>query len=870
MKHRSLKRWLVLAALFAVSLYAWAVTQTQLDRATACCWTGDWGGYCDTWGACGNGATCCKSSYFNDLGIAPNGYLSCSVFIGGSSSTQSASTLTGITGGAPEASAAPLFTVDGMLNVDTLGAAACTAPPTAGALLASGGPVTHSEAPVATDELNAPDASVERLFLQENEDASPPVIGFLPFNDRFAVADDHLYAIGWSEDKGYELVDVRDVGGPIVRDLNPQGSSFAGYPQYDGRTIKAFDGKLFFYAKQANGQIEMSSLKAGSALQDVNADPSGSDIPQVYANAGGDLTFQSYFIDKFEVLRGTLMSAGSRRVPVELPEGLNLGEIRQYDIEPERIHAGHVPQAEIIDTYPDGPSLPRNMVEFNGAVYMIAKVAGGYAPCAEDRDYQLLKLNDDGTSEVIVVNPDGWGFYPDVDYPPMHVHAGNLYFVANQGPPGDERHELMRLDSDDQVSVVPINPDGGAFPNVDEMWWFAVNWDALTPALVPLGDSLYVLGANVSGSCTGGCADPYVEKIVKIDSAGAVSVIDPTNPDGSFMSWDPQYFQTRFVSAAFGGDLYFWCGFCNDQGLYRLNGDDSVDYFSQWTVAPMSGGLNESIIGVQRGEHLYMFSDFFQFDPVFVHVARLIRVDTDGSITPLTSPDFGYEYVYSMVLLGDTLVAGANIFSDPEPDYDTNFLGSELLFIHPDDSLGYVDVAPGFDPDGYAYSAFPYGLTVVGDSVIFASYTDPNYESPFYEMFRLQLGGKGKGPKNQAASAALDWADIAGRTAPETRAWPAARPPATARFQSLGTAAAQSRAGRPPAFLQQAARANLNRKPRLPQGNLKEGFDLADYRTLEYQRLGPGAEVFKAQLRRQAEARAKARVTAGSCSSHLD
>jgi len=426
------------------------------------------------------------------------------------------------------------------------------------------------------------------------------------------------------------------------------------------------------------------------------------------------------------------------------------------------------------------------MVDFNGAVYMIAKTAGGYSACGPGRDYELVRLNDDGSSEVIEINPDGYGFYPGINYPPMQVIGDDLYLVANIGAPGSERHELFQVTPSHTVSIVPVNPDGGAFANIDELDYF---YTSELPALFhKFNDALYILGANVAGECVQdqpGCGNPYVHKIVKITAGGGVSVIDPASASGnSFVSFAPEWLPLEFLANEFAGDLYFECGPCLENAMYRLNADESLDYFSEWVALPITRDYRKFDLGIERNGSFY--TNTFRFDEDYNVIEPIIKVDSNGNFTTIETSDFGYGNVYSMVLLGDTIVAGANIFTDPEKDWDAHFLGQELLIIHPDDTLGYVEVAPGFDESGWPYSSFPSGLSVVGDAVTFASYTDPTWESPFYELFRLHIGGKGKGPKqrnNVIQSSRVAEPDMTGNdlqangSAVEQRAWPVAQPP---------------------------------------------------------------------------------------------
>ena len=774
-------RWLLFISAAAVSFYAMAVTQDQLDKAVGCCWASNSDNfkYCNTVSACGSGQSCCKSEYFNSLGF-PNGELSCSMmFAGGASSTsQQVSQLTGIT---PQLTLKPLLSPEGLLDTSALsspGAEACGPTLQLSPAADNSAGKIQSQAPVDTAAFHADGISVERLFVEENETAEPKVTGFLPFDTRFALEDETLYAIGWSELKGYELAEIRDTGGPKIHNFNPDGSSFAGYPYYDDRTIKAFDNKLFFYARNAGGSYEFSLLKNGSASKQLNADPAGPDIPLVY-DTGGSLTYRSGHIEQFEIHRNRLMSAGSLRVPVILDDGSEVASARVFDLEPQRVTPGNKPSVEINDVYPDGPARPRNMVEFNGAVYMIAKTAGGYSACGPGRDYELVRLNDDGSSEFIEINPDGYGFYPGIDYPPMQVIGDDLYLVANLGTPGSERHELVRVTPAHQVSVMPVNPDGGAFASIDELDYF---YTSEIPALLHrFNDSLYILGANVAGECVQdqpGCGDPYVNKIVKIAAGGGLTVIDPATASGSaFVSFAPSWLPLEFLAKEFANDLYFECGPCNENAMYRLNADGTLEYFSEWVALPITRDHRNFDLGIERDGHFY--TNTFRFDDDFNVIEPIIKVDSNGDFTAIETSDFGYGFVYSMVLLGDTIVAGANIFSDPLKDWDTH-LGQELLIIHPDDTLGYVEVAPGFDEDGYPYSSFPGGLTVVGDAVTFTSYTDPTWESPFWELFRLHIGGKGKGPKSKTEVVRPERTNSSlSVTGPAVvkRAWPIAQPP---------------------------------------------------------------------------------------------
>ncbi|MCW8925591.1 MAG: hypothetical protein OQJ84_04985 [Xanthomonadales bacterium] len=707
------------------------------------------------------------------------------MFGGASASTESSagqqiSQLMGIT---PQLSVTSVLSPEGLIDTSSLsspGSEACGPTLQASRVADNSAANVQSLAPVDTTALNADGITVERLFVEENETAEPKVIGFLPFDTRFAVENDTLYAIGWSELKGYELAEIRDKGGPKIHNFNPEGDSFAGYPYYDDRTIKAFNDQLFFYAQNADGSYEFSSLKNGSARKELNADMGGPDIPRVYAD-DGSLTYRAGHIEKFGIYRDRLMSAGSLRVPLLLDDGSEVASARVFDLEPQRVTPGKKPSVEITDVYANGPARPRNMVEFNGAVYMIAKTAGGYSPCGPGRDYELVRLNDDGSSEVIEINPDGYGFYPGINYPPMQVIGDDLYLVANLGAPGSERHELVRVTPAHQVSVVPVNSDGGAFANIDELDYF---YTSEIPALVrKFNGSLYILGANVAGECVQdqpGCSNPYINKIVKITAGGSVSVIDPASASGNtFVSFAPGWLPMEFLANEFANDLYFECGPCNENAMYRINADDTLEYFSEWVALPITRDHRTFDLGIERNGGFY--TNTFRFDDDSNVIEPIIKVDSNGNLAALESSDFGYGYVYSMVLLGDTIVAGANIFTDPEKEWDEHFLGQELLIIHPDDTLGYVEVAPGFDESGWPYSSFPRGLSVVGDAVTFASYTDPTWESPFYELFRLHIGGKGngkgkgKGSKNKSELTPL--APSADGSLVNQRAWPVAQPP---------------------------------------------------------------------------------------------
>ena len=279
-------RWLLLFSATAISFYAMALTQYEFDNAIGCCWAANWDNqaFCITSNACSKGQSCCTSDYFNAIGL-PNGAMSCSMMFGGapSSTEQQLSQWTGIT---PQLTVNPLLSPEGLMDTSALSppvTEACGPVLQASPAADNSAVTTQSQAPVDTLTFHADGITVERLFVEENETAEPKVTGFLPFDTRFAVEDEALYAIAWSELKGYELAEIRDTGGPKIHNLNPDGSSFAGYPYYDDRTIKAFDNKLFFYARNASGSYEFSALKNGSASKELNADPVGPENPGISA-----------------------------------------------------------------------------------------------------------------------------------------------------------------------------------------------------------------------------------------------------------------------------------------------------------------------------------------------------------------------------------------------------------------------------------------------------------------------------------------------------------------------------------------------------------------------------------------------------------
>lgn len=851
-------RLLAVVPFLAVSFYAFGLTQDQWDRAVSCCWTNSNAAYCDTQNACAQGQTCCTSRYFNGIPGANNGNLSCSFFTGGAAgATQGQSQ--------PGTESSQVFGAAGSLNLDA-DSNACGGPaPVASKLMRDAGPSPEALAPVAVDKVNADSISVERLFLEENESAG--LIGFLPFNDRFAVHNDRLFAIGFSVDKGFELIEVRDVGGPKVRDLNPSGSSFAGFPHYDHRTLKGFDDKLWFYAQNAQQEFVFSALKSGNALTSADVDPAGDDVPLVYADGSGGLTYQDFHIDSFEVLRNRLHSAGSQRIGVLADDGSELVGPRIFDIEPQRVGRGKSPQAEFFDVTENGQSFPRNFVEFNGAVYFIAKTAGGYAFCGDGRDYELARLNDDGSSEIIEINPDGWGFYPDLEYPPMQVVGDDLYLVANIGPDGADRHELVRVTPSHDVSVVPVNPDGGAFRNIDEIF-FSFSYPDIGVLMHPRGDDLYVFGAHVAGSCAAGCPDPYQPEIVKVSPGGAVTAVDPTPGASTFPTFDPGFFAPVFVAQEFNGDSYFLCGFCNERQLYRLNGDDTLETFPEWPVTTLTSN-GERVIGVERDGKFYFEAHRLEFDPVFVDEWFLVRVDQDGTFNSLTSPDLGFNFIYDMLVVDDTIVMAANIFSEPDWDFETNFLGGELLILHPDDTLGYVEIAPGFDGDGFPNASYPQGLRKVGDALTFASYTDPTFESPYVELFRVQFNGKGHGRGPRTASL-LSTAMVSPSAAEASRPWPSVRPPAAQQT----TAGLDAISRNDSSTLLEALEAN----PRLSGGH-RARDEFVNRTTLARRpadlawtqmRAGPATEAYAAHARRIAEARRESRLPVASCAARVD
>lgn len=863
--------------LVGFSFPAASVTQEEFDRAVACCWGIAWTNrdgygdyYCKTSFACANGESCCTSNFFLQLSLATNGTVNCSILGGEGGSTAS------MDSAASGEADAPLFRADGTLDLAALassgaGAGACgaEASPVFERLGANrAGASTNALAPVDVSAVNAANVSVERLYLEENEGAETPIIGFLPFEDRFAVEDGVLYAVGFSADKGFELVEVRDVGGPKVHDFNPEGSSFAGYPHYDHRTIKGFDDGLWFYARNAAGEFSFSSLSNGSALKSRDVDPAGDDVPLVYEDASGALRYQDFHIESFEVLRGRLTTAGSERVRVLAADGSELAGPRLFDVEPQRIGPGRKSQPELVDVTRDGQSFPRNFVAFNGAVYFIAKTAGGYSFCGEDRDYELARLNDDGSAEIIEINPEGFGFYPDVEYPPMEVIGDDLYLVANLGPLGSDRHELVRITPSHDVAVVPINADGGAFRNVDELY-YSFAWPNVSGAFHRRGNALYIFGANVSGACSAGCADPYEPEIVKVEAGGVVSVIDPT-PGGvsTYPTFDSGFFPPRFIVQEFAGASYFFCGFCNDQPLYRLNADDSLETFPEWPVSPVRSG-GEEAIGVERDGKLYFGAHRLEFEPQFIDEYFLVRVDSAGEFTSLTSPDLGFNFIYEMLRAGDTILLAANVFSDPVPDWETNFLGGELLVLHPDDTLGYVEIAPGFDEQGYPNASYPQSLRRVGDAVTFASYTDAAFASPFNELFRVQIDGKGRRGTARPASATVA---AAGGPERQRTTWPSARPPNST--AALPERVASDGAGIEPGRLLDL----LDAEPRLSESaRMRDAF--AQRSTLARRpadlawsqlRPGPADEAYAAHARRLAEARNSARAPAEGCSAPLD
>ena len=715
-------------------------SQEQYEEFVECCWglpSGSYPDICSRRGACRDGASCCYSAYITTDAF-PTKSIPCAYF-------------GGVVSSSPLSSASQVMFSDEIAlsaanDVDPSLPMACPLSPQQAAQQAqiptSGDAVAAIEATPVIG-LNAEGFAVERLRVVENALAENQVLGFLPFPDHFAVEGETLYASGWSATKGFELIEVRDVGGIKVHDFNPAGDSHAGMPHFDQRTIRAFDDRLYFYAMTADGNAELSALKGGSAIKVLNSDPSSSDIPQVYENGSSNLVYQDFHIDSFEVLRNRLHTAGSKRVVFSADEGFGLNDLRVFDIEPLRISGGKQPTVEIVDVTEAGQSFPSNWVEFNGAVYMIAKTEGGYAFCGNGRNYQLLRLNDDGTSEVVEINPDFWAFYPSVEYPPMQVVGDDLYLMANIGPEGGDRHELVRVTPSHEVSVVPINPDGGAFPSVDEIR-FSFHAPAVPANLRKRGDDLYIFGANIAGTCASDCPLPYEKEIVKISAGGAVTVIDPT-PDGgsTFPSWDPGFFPPLFIVSDFNGDSYFGCAFCNVRELVRLNADDSLDFFPQWPVDIIKVD-GEFGVGIQRGDAFYMSAFLLEFDPEFREVPYLLKADNGGAISELAKPDFNVAFPRELTVVDDVVVASALIFEGTEFNFDQT-RGFEFLLIHPDDSLGFLDASPGTDSEGFPLSTFPEGLRNVGGAMTFTSYTDPSFQSDFHELFRLQHNGKGEG-----------------------------------------------------------------------------------------------------------------------------
>ena len=346
-----------------------------------------------------------------------------------------------------------------------------------------------------------------------------------------------------------------------------------------------------------------------------------------------------------------------------------------------------------IDGFFDGDiGISANFTEFDGGLYFAAETNAGE---------QLVKLNADGTSQIIVLNAGGQEAFPGQNGGFVEFD-GALYFSAITPSSNFGNPDLIQLDATGIVTDISAVSGDASSAGEDGGFYVFNNTLYFNAFSTTLGeDTLFALAP---GSTTP----------------------EPVDPSGNVLVTLPVNSTTSSAFHELDGSLYF------NEFIMALGDDTLFKLDASGTLTPLTyfnGTTNETLesAGGSGG-----FTDFAGATYFVATTAgegtQLFKLDGAGDITEITDTAGG---AFDDDLPGNFVVFADNLYFDA---YDTGG-GDSLYQLSANGSLTTVNLF-NTPPGAITDAGVDGGFQVVNDSLYFSAETPSGYQ-----LVRLSADG---------------------------------------------------------------------------------------------------------------------------------